>query len=48
MAAELQEPGIETFPERAQTFVVGLLCAVIAGLAAWFGLVVFALWLFAR
>jgi hypothetical protein len=48
LAAEVQEPRLETFSERAPTFFVSLAFAVIAGLAAWFGLVVFALWLFAR
>jgi hypothetical protein len=48
LAAEVQEPGLETFAQRATPFFVGLAFAVIAGLAAWFGLVVFAIWLFAR
>jgi hypothetical protein len=48
LAAEVQEPKLELFPQRAAAFFVGLAFAVIAGLAAWFGLVVFALWLFAR
>jgi hypothetical protein len=48
LAAEVQEPRLETSSERAPTFFVSLACAVIAGLAAWFGLVVFAIWLFAR
>jgi hypothetical protein len=48
LTAEVQEPVLETFSQRATAFFVGLTFAVIAGLAAWFGLVVFALWLFAR
>jgi len=48
LAAEVQEPRLETFPQRAPAFFVGLACAVVAGLAVWFGLVEFALWLFAR
>ena len=48
LAAEVQEPGLEALPERATAFFVSLACAVIAGLAAWVGLVVFAIWLFAR
>jgi type IV secretory pathway VirB2 component (pilin) len=48
LAAEVQEPGLETFSRRPTAFFVGLVFAVIAGLAAWFGLVEFALWLFAR
>jgi hypothetical protein len=47
LAAEVRETGLEV-PERATTFFVSLACAVIAGLAAWFGLVVFGIWLFAR
>jgi hypothetical protein len=48
LAAEVKESGFEALPERATAFFVSLACAVIAGLAAWFGLVVFAIWLFAR
>jgi hypothetical protein len=48
LAAEVQEPRLETFQRRAPAFFVSLACAVIAGLAAWFGLVWFAIWLFAR
>jgi len=48
LAAQVQEPRLETFPQRAPAFFVGLALAVVAGLAAWFGLVMFALWLFAR
>jgi hypothetical protein len=48
LAAEVQEAHLEALPERATAFFVSLACAVIAGLAAWFGLVLFALWLFAR
>ncbi|HEY2373460.1 MAG TPA: hypothetical protein VGH82_13120 [Gaiellaceae bacterium] len=44
----MQEPRLETFPQRAPAFFVGLAFAVFAGLAAWFGLVMFALWLIAR
>jgi hypothetical protein len=48
LAPEVQETGLEAIPERASNFFVGLACAVIAGLAAWFGLVVFAIWLIGR
>jgi hypothetical protein len=48
LAAEVQQPGLESFPQRATAFFVSLAFAVIAGLAAWFGLVVFGIWLFAR
>jgi hypothetical protein len=48
LAVDVQEQGLEPIPETAKGFFVSLACAVIAGLAAWFGLVVFAIWLFAR
>ncbi|HEX6789420.1 MAG TPA: hypothetical protein VF091_09280 [Gaiellaceae bacterium] len=48
MAVDVQEPTLESFPQRAPAFFASLVVAVIAGLAAWFGLVVFAIWLIAR
>jgi hypothetical protein len=48
LAADVQESGLESFPQRASAFFVSLAAAVVAGLAAWFGLVFFAIWLFAR
>jgi hypothetical protein len=48
LSAEVQEPRLESFPQRAPSFFVSLAVAVLAGLAAWFGLVMFAIWLFAR
>jgi len=48
LAVEAQEPRLEAFSKRAPTFFVSLACAIIAGLAVWFGLVELALWLVAR
>jgi hypothetical protein len=45
LAAKVQEPTLEMFPERPTTFFAGLAFAVVVGAAIWSGVIVLALWL---